>query len=95
MNLIERDGIKAFFLDPNDAAVSKYTRGAENDLRWIHAGVEAGRVDLETVRERLRTTSFMDSAESHATRARVESDLAEASDRLLGKRKGPGPSSKP
>ncbi|MBM3391107.1 MAG: hypothetical protein FJY34_03920 [Betaproteobacteria bacterium] len=31
-------GIVAGFLDPNDAAVSKYARGEPRDREWIRAG---------------------------------------------------------
>lgn len=42
MGVLERDGIKAFFLHADDAAISKYVRGAPNDIRWIRAGIESG-----------------------------------------------------
>lgn len=75
MTLIERDGIKAFFLEPNDAAISKYTRGAPNDERWIQAGIKAGLIDLEVVASRLKHTPFLDALEASQTRARVTRDI--------------------
>lgn len=75
MTPLERDGIKAYFLDPNDAAISKYTRGAPNDARWITAGIQAQLIDLEVVAHRLRTTRFLDAAEEAATRARIDRDI--------------------
>lgn len=92
---VTRDGVNAFFLDLNDAAVSKYARGAENDLRWIRAGVEAGLINLDTVRDRLRTTSFLDAAESEATRRRVELDLSAMTSGHAAKKKGPWTRSRP
>lgn len=74
MRLIERSGIKAFFLEANDAAISKYTRGAPNDARWIQAGVRAGLIDLEVVMQRLPVTRFLDDDEAKATRQRVVAD---------------------
>jgi hypothetical protein len=38
-----------YFLDVNDTAISKYVRSAENDFRWIDAGIEAGILDLEKI----------------------------------------------
>ncbi len=75
MMLLERDGIRAYFLEPNDAAISKYTRGAPNDERWIQAGIKARLIDLEVVARRLRETTFLDAAEESATRARVNRDI--------------------
>ncbi|WP_212745039.1 DUF6036 family nucleotidyltransferase [Hydrogenophaga sp. 2FB] len=75
MNVLERDGIKAYFLEPNDAAISKYARGAPNDERWIKAGVRAQLIDLDVVVSRLRKTSFLDAAEEAATRARIHKDM--------------------
>jgi hypothetical protein len=74
MKLISRNGIKAFFLDANDAAISKYTRGAPNDMRWIQAGIRAGLIDLDAVVHRLPSTRFLDEDEARATRQRVALD---------------------
>lgn len=75
MNMIERDGIKAFFLEPNDAAISKYTRGAPNDERWIRAGIKAKLIDLDVIVGRLRDTSFVDAAEEAQVRGRIAKDF--------------------
>ena len=74
MMLIPRNGIKAFFLDANDAAISKYTRGAPNDVRWIQAGIRAGLIDLDVVAQRLSLTRFLDDDEARATKQRVALD---------------------
>ena len=34
--------VKAFFVQPDDVAVSKYMRGEERDLRWLLAGLKVG-----------------------------------------------------
>lgn len=79
MTLLERDGIKAYFLDPNDAAISNYTRGAPNDARWITAGINARLIDLEVVARRVKTARFLDAAEEAATRARIDKDIESSS----------------
>lgn len=60
------NGIVAWFLDPNDAAVSKLVRGAENDVRWVRAGLRAGIVNEQFVRTRLH----------HAPASQAESEIA-------------------
>ncbi len=37
-------GVVAFFVDPNDIAISKMVRGSENDMRWVRAGLAEGNV---------------------------------------------------
>lgn len=59
----EKDGIRLWCLDPNDAAVSKYARSEPRDLRWIRAGIGASIVSLAIVRIRLKQTSFADDTE--------------------------------
>ncbi|PHV08175.1 hypothetical protein CSQ96_05770 [Janthinobacterium sp. BJB412] len=44
--------VRAYFLDVNDTAISKYARSAENDFRWIDAGLEAGILDLDKIEAR-------------------------------------------
>lgn len=73
---VERDGLRAWFLDPNDAAVSKYARGEPRDGRWIRAGIRAGVVSLPTVKSRLKTTGFVDDDEAARAKALVDADLA-------------------
>lgn len=63
---IERDGIAAHFLEPNDAAVSKLARAEPRDLRWVGAGLKAGLVSLPVVRLRMRSTDFFDAHEQAA-----------------------------
>lgn len=60
---IERDGLVARFLEPNDAAISKLARGEPRDLRWLRAGLKAGIVSLPTLQLRMRQTDFIDGEE--------------------------------
>ena len=67
------NGIVIFFLDPNDAAVSKYARCEPRDREWIQAGLKAGLLSVPIIESRFRETDFMDNAE----RDRALSALAE------------------
>jgi len=73
---VERDGLRAWFLDPNDAALSKYARGEPRDRRWIQAGVLAGVVSMPIVKARIGSTNFYDREEEQRARALVEEDRA-------------------
>ena len=63
-----RNGVTVFFLDPNDAAISKYARGEPRDREWIRAGLGAGLLSAPVIESRLRDTVFLDDEE--AARAR-------------------------
>jgi hypothetical protein len=67
------DGIRVFFLEPNDAAVSKYARGDPRDREWLRAGLKAGILSAPIIESRFRQTPFLDSAE----RDRAYKGLAE------------------
>ena len=56
-------GIVAFFLDPNDAAVSKYARCEPRDREWIRSGLEAGLLSAPIIESRFRDTVFLDPTE--------------------------------
>ncbi|KQU78261.1 MULTISPECIES: DUF6036 family nucleotidyltransferase [unclassified Rhizobacter] len=73
---VERSGLRAWFLDPNDAALSKYARGERRDQRWIRAGIEAGVVSLAMVKSRFGSTNFLDDDERDQARQRVDADQA-------------------
>jgi hypothetical protein len=51
------------FLDPNDAAVSKYARCDLRDREWIRAGLEGGILSAPIIESRFRQTPFFDDAE--------------------------------
>lgn len=57
------DGIVVFFLDLNDAAVSKYTRGEPRDREWIQAGLAAALLSAPIIESRFRQTDFFDADE--------------------------------
>jgi hypothetical protein len=67
------DDIVAFFLDPNDAAVSKYARCEPRDREWIQSGLEAGLLSIPIIESRFRETAFADASES----SRASTALAE------------------
>ena len=50
--MLEFEGIRAYFLDVDDTVISKYVRSAENDFRWIDAGLEAGLLNLDIIEGR-------------------------------------------
>jgi hypothetical protein len=76
MNSLEHEGVRIWFLDPDDAAVSKYARSAPNDLRWIRAGIECGYVSLPKVNARIASTTFIDADEEARVRKQVKADRA-------------------
>ncbi|MGH8746771.1 MAG: DUF6036 family nucleotidyltransferase [Burkholderiales bacterium] len=56
-------GITIFFLDPNDAAVSKYARAEPRDREWLQAGLGAGLLLPAIIESRMRETTFLDEEE--------------------------------
>jgi hypothetical protein len=66
---LERGGIVAAFLDPNDAAVSKLARAEPRDLRWVRAGIRAEIVSAPVVRLRMKSTLFLDDVEKQRAQA--------------------------
>lgn len=76
MTSIQRGSVCLWFLDPDDAAMSKYARSHPNDLRWIRAGILCGLVSLPKVKHRLASTSFLDGEEESRVRMQVEATLA-------------------
>lgn len=57
------DGTVVYFLEPNDAAVSKYARGDPRDREWIRAGLKAGILSAPIIESRFRQTPFLAAAE--------------------------------
>lgn len=66
----------AWFLEPNDAAVSKYARMEPRDREWIRAGLEAGIVSLPILEARFGQTTFLDPEESDRARTAFDEDRA-------------------
>ena len=62
-----------WFLDPDDAAISKYVRGQARDRAWIRAGLEAGILSLANIEYRLRET-VMETDERRRVKAAVADD---------------------
>jgi hypothetical protein len=69
-----KNGLTIFFLDPNDAAVSKYARGEPRDREWIQAGLLAGLLSLAIIESRLRDTTFLDDKEHQTALAAFAED---------------------
>lgn len=56
--------LRAWFVDPDDAAISKYARGQKRDRAWVRTGLEAGLISLATIERRLEDT-VMEPDERH------------------------------
>ena len=69
-------GLAAWFLEPNDAAVSKYARMEPRDREWLRAGLEAAILSLPIIESRFAHTAFFDTAESARARKALEEDRA-------------------
>lgn len=67
-------GARAKFLEPNDAAVSKYARGEPKDRAWIREGLRASILSLATLEYRFRETSFLDQAEHERVKRALDED---------------------
>lgn len=67
-------GVSVKFLEPNDAAVSKYARGDPKDREWIREGLRQSILSLATIEYRLRETSFDGKAEHDCVKAFLEED---------------------
>ena len=72
---LEKD-IVVFFLDPNDAAVSKYARCEPRDREWILAGLQAGLLSAPIIESRFRQTDFFDTAERDRAFKALDEDRA-------------------
>lgn len=76
MTSLNRGRVTLWFLDPDDAAMSKYARSQPNDLRWIRAGVLCGLVSLPKIKNRLASTTFLDKDEEARVRKQLDATLA-------------------
>jgi hypothetical protein len=75
------EGIVAHFLDPNDAAVSKYARCEPRDREWIRAGLGARLLSAPVIESRFRQTAFLDDAERQRASKAFSEDAAACSAR--------------
>lgn len=71
-----KNGIVLYFLDPNDAAVSKYARSEPRDREWLRAGIAAGILSPATIEYRMRETSFLDDQEKKRAHEAFREDRA-------------------
>ena len=69
-------GVHVKFLEPNDAAVSKYARGEAKDRQWIREGLRQSILSLATIEYRFRETPFLDQAEHDRAKTLMEEDRA-------------------
>jgi hypothetical protein len=69
-------GLATWFLEPNDAAVSKYARMEPRDCEWIRAGLQAHILSLPILDARFAQTAFLDPAESARARSALGEDRA-------------------
>ena len=67
-------GLVLYFLDPNDAAVSKYARCEPRDREWLQAGLAAGILSAAVVEYRMGETDFADDEERARATAALEED---------------------
>lgn len=68
--------LAAWFLEPNDAAVSKYARMEPRDREWIRAGLAAGILSMPILDARFGQTAFLDAAEAQRARTAFAEDRA-------------------
>lgn len=66
-------GVTAWFLEPNDAAISKYARSEPRDREWIRAGLKINLLSLPTIEYRLRET-IMETEERQRTSLAISED---------------------
>ncbi len=66
--------LAAWFLEPNDAAVSKYARLEPRDREWIRPGLRAGVLSVAILQARFARTIFLDARESSRAREAFEED---------------------
>ncbi len=69
-------GLAAWFLEPNDAAVSKYARMEPRDREWIRAGLTGGILSLPIIEARYAQTAFLDAVEERRARDALAADRA-------------------
>ena len=74
---IDQNGLRVWFLEPHDAAVSKLARLQPNDLRWVQEGVRAGLISVPLVRARFAATQFLDSDEKQKAKLGLEQAASE------------------
>jgi hypothetical protein len=71
-------GAQVKFVDPNDAAIAKLSRGDSKDLAWVREGVAESFLSVATLVYRFRQTVFLDDPERERVREvlRIEAEKA-------------------
>jgi hypothetical protein len=64
----------AWFLEPNDAAVSRYARMEPRDREWIRPGLRSGILSWAIIEARFAKTVFLDAGESGRARKALDED---------------------
>ena len=64
----------AWFLETNDAAVSKYARMEPRDREWIRPGLRSGILSWPIIAARFAVTAFLEAAEATRAREALEQD---------------------
>lgn len=67
-------GAVAWFLEQNDAAISKYVRSEPRDREWIRAGLQANILSISTIEYRFRET-IMETEERQRAKLAIEEDI--------------------
>ena len=66
------------FIEPHDAAIAKYARGAPKDMQWVRAGIGASILSAATLDYRFRQTVFADDPERERVRAAIAKEMNRA-----------------
>jgi hypothetical protein len=66
--------LAVWFLEPNDAAVSKYARMEPRDREWIRAGLQGRILSLPVIESRFAQTTFLDAVEAERARKALGED---------------------
>ena len=70
-----KNGVTLYFLETNDAAISKYARGEAREREWIRAGFAAGLLSAAIMESWLRDTVFLDDPERDRARRAFAEDM--------------------
>ncbi|RUP27834.1 MAG: hypothetical protein EKK45_13535 [Curvibacter sp.] len=73
---IDFGDVRAFFVAPDDVAVSKYIRGDDRDMRWLREGLRSGLLDIDVIERRMGSAPTA-----------TDNELPDAKRRLTGHKK--------
>lgn len=71
-------GVLVKFVDPNDAALAKLSRGDLKDLEWVRAGIDSSLLSVAALVYRFRETVFLDDNERERVRSTLRAEAARA-----------------